>query len=193
MAPALPLTLTPQRQIDNDPVNPCVKRTLAMELVEFLRTRRQSRLEKCPGRLPAGPRVVSEAGRDGPDSGAPEGRMPPSGSLGMLARGCGRLDARSSRSETPPPGLKFPQGTTFTEHENAAAFRSAHCAHKSVRQEPFGDRGKGEHKRTRERSDRLLAISSPRMGNLSPSVSRIEFGQCKGRRTLWRRDRQIDR
>jgi len=121
LTPTLAPSTTPQRQLDNDPANPCLKRTLAMKLVEFLRTRRQTRLEGCPGHLPAGPRVGSEAGRDGPDSGASEGRMSPSGSLAMLTRGCGRLDTRSSRFETLPPGLKFPQGTTFREHENAAA------------------------------------------------------------------------
>ena len=90
--------------------------------------------------------------------------MTPSGSLGMLTRDFGRLDTRSSRFETLPPGLKFPQGTTFREHENAAALRSAQCAHRSVRQELLGDRGKGEQNRIRQRHDRLFRYESATSG-----------------------------
>jgi hypothetical protein len=161
-----------------------------MKLVEFLRTRGQTRPEGCPGRLPAEPRVGFEAGRDGPDSGAPEGRTPPSGSLGMRARGCGRLDTRSSRFETLPPEVLARNNLHRTRKR--CGVTSAQSADGSSRQEPRADRGKGEHNRTRQRRDRLLTLSSPHLAILSPRVGRIEFGQCIGRRTLWRRDRQID-
>ena len=161
LRPTLTPSTTPQRQIDNDPVNRCVKRTLAMKLVEFLRTRGQTRPEGCPGRLPAEPRVGFEAGRDGPDSGAPEGRTPPSGSLGMRARGCGRLDTRSSRFETLPPEVLARNNLHRTRKR--CGVTSAQSADGSSWQEPRADRGKREHNRTRQRRDRLLTLSSPHL------------------------------